>query len=120
MEPISKTNLVNISDIKKVLKMDNWFGTFIAKILMRAMGINRMNRHYYDCNTKYGRDFTQALFKSYNIKYEIPTEQLDKLPKEGPFIIVSNHPFGGWDGVVVFVGICSIIPDLKILSNFLL
>ena len=53
MEPISKTNLVNISDIKKVLKMDNWFGTFIAKILMRAMGINRMNRHYYDCNTKH-------------------------------------------------------------------
>lgn len=120
MEPYSKTNLVNISDIKKVLKMDNWFGTLVAKCLMGVMGINRMNRHYYDCNTKYGRDFTQALFKSYNIKYEIPAEQLDKLPKEGPFIIVSNHPFGGWDGVVLFDAISSVRPDFRIITNFLL
>lgn len=120
MKPESDTNLVNISDIKKVLKMDNIFGTLIAKFLMKTMGINKMNSHYALCHKEYGRDFTSAVLKAYNVNYEVDREQLDKLPKEGPFIIVSNHPFGGWDGIVLFDAISSVRPDFKIITNFLL
>lgn len=120
MNKDSATNLVNLSDIKRVIKMNGPLGSLIAKGAMGIMGINRMNRHYNGIYTHYGSDFTQAVIDSYKIKCDIDTSELEKLPKEGPFIVVSNHPFGGWDGIVLFNAISSVRPDFKIVTNFLL
>lgn len=116
----SATNLVNIPDIKRVIKMNGFMGTLAAKSIMSLMGLNRVNKHYRDIRSFYGKEFTRAVMESYGITADIIPEELANIPKSGPFIIVSNHPFGGWDGIVLYDTIASVRPDFKIITNFIL
>ncbi len=54
------------------------------------------------------------------VKYEVAEGSLDTLPKTGPAILVSNHPFGGIEGVILADLLGQIRPDFKILANSLL
>lgn len=47
-------------------------------------------------------------------------ELLDKMPKQGPLIIVSNHPLGGLEGVAITRLLLNVRPDIKVLTNQLL
>lgn len=41
----------------------------------------------------------------------------NKIPKTGPVVIASNHPFGGIEGVILARVIGEVRPDLKVLAN---
>ena len=47
-------------------------------------------------------------------------EELKRLPKDGPFITISNHPLGGIDGVLLLKLMLNQRDDFKIVANFLL
>lgn len=46
--------------------------------------------------------------------------QLSDIPKQGPLIIVANHPLGGLDGMLLSQLLLKVRPDLKVLANELL
>ncbi len=112
--------VINIPDIKSAINMNGFLGTVIASSAMRVLGLCKINSLYSEFAQYEGEEFTQALLKTFNIKYDIIDSQLNYIPQDGPFIIVSNHPFGGADGVVLFNVIASLRPDFKILTNFIL
>ena len=87
---------------------------------MSLMGLNRINRLYPEFGEFHGREFTKAAMRTFRISTDILHEELEYIPKEGPFIIVSNHPFGGWDGIVLYNTVAAIRPDFKIITNFIL
>ena len=58
--------------------------------------------------------------EAFDIKFEIPEEDLKRLPKEGPFITISNHPLGGIDGILLLKLMVEQRKDFKIIANFLL
>ncbi len=120
MKSDSKTKLVNISDIKSAIKMKGPLGTIVASIIMRVLGFSKMNSLYTQVYQYYGREFTDNSLKLLRIKYDIKPQELEYIPREGAFIIVSNHPFGGVDGIILYNVISSMRPDLKMLSNFIL
>ena len=65
--------------------------------------------------------FLDSLIDTLGVTVEISDEDLQKIPEAGPFITVSNHPFGGLDGIIlVKILLCKIRPDYKVLANFLL
>lgn len=115
-----ETNLINISDIKNAIGMKGVLGEIIGKSAMSLMRLHDLNKVYAQCQHLQGREFTEALLKNNNVKVDLITEQLENIPKEGPFIIVSNHPFGAFDGIILFNLVASIRPDFKILTNFIL
>ena len=45
---------------------------------------------------------------------------LKRIPKNGSFITVSNHPLGGIDGILLLKLLIEHRPDYKIIANFLL
>ncbi len=112
--------LVDSKELRKVASL-NWFGGNIAaKIMMHALQLNKLNKLYNEVYTEDGSDFTEALLHELGIKVEISEEDLKKIPKEGPFITVSNHPFGGIDGIILLNLLSELRPDYKVMANFLL
>ena len=65
-------------------------------------------------------EFLDAILKHYQIDFEVPEEDFKRLPKEGAYITISNHPLGGIDGVLLLKLLVAHRSDFKIIANFLL
>src|SRR5690606_36891535 len=89
-------------------------------LLMVATKITTINRFYNKNKELPGPEFLDAILEHYEIDFEIPEEDLKRLPKSGPYITISNHPLGGIGGVLLLKLLSNERPDLKIIANFLL
>jgi putative hemolysin len=114
--------LVTSKELAKAINLDKFgfIGTFIGWFLIKILRIDVINK-FYDKN-KHLKDleFLTAILTEFHIKFEIPDEDLKRIPKEGPFITVSNHPLGGVDGILLLKIILEQRSDYKIMANFLL
>ncbi len=95
-------------------------GGSAAKVLMTVLRINKLNKLYEEISHLEGMDFIDALIEKLELDYEISEEELAKIPKTGAFITVSNHPFGGIDGMLLVKVLSAVRPDIKVMSNFVL
>lgn len=48
-----------------------------------------------------GRDFWRVMMRRFGLRLELLGGSLDAIPHTGPLVIVSNHPFGILDGLVM-------------------
>ena len=112
--------LVQKSDLKQALKLSGPFGSLIATLLMHILKINKINNYFSRVSQYRGRVFIEAALQELQITSDILPEELQHIPKEGPFITVSNHPFGILDGLLLINTVASVRPDFKVLANFLL
>ncbi len=116
MSLISKQDLIDASGLGKIGFLKNP----VASAAMKMAKLNELNTFYDKVKDKEGKEFFEAFVKERNLKYVVFEEDLAKIQKEGPFIIVSNHPLGAIDGVLMTKIISEIRPDFKIMGNFLL
>lgn len=114
-----KTNIINKSDIQNAIGMKGPLGRLVGGIGMKLLGFDKVNEAYKKCHMYEGPEFSKHILEELNITYDLPESDLKYLP-EGPFITVSNHAFGGVDGLLVSSIIGSRKPDYKILTNFIL
>lgn len=115
-----ETKLINKSQVKKALKVKGLPGNIIASAAMSVAGLNKINTVYSHIQNYEGIDFADNLLKYLNVSCEFSPDELENLPKDKPFIVVSNHPFGGIDGIIMLSVLGKVRPDIKILTNFLL
>ena len=92
-------------------------GNAFCKVLMRMLAIDKVN-DLYDRNSDYrGPDFARAVLEDIGVEYEIlNADMLQRLP-DGPFITISNHPYGHIDGVMLVDLFGHIRPDFKVIVN---
>jgi putative hemolysin len=112
--------LINTQDILKAANMNSFFGETAARILMTLLQLDKLNRIYSEIGHIEGMEFLDALIDRFGIKYELNEEEINRIPLTGPFITVSNHPFGGIDGLILLKLISQRRPDYKMMGNFLL
>lgn len=115
-------SLVNSKEIAKVIQLDKlgWLGTFLGWMLLKVLRISKLNRIYERHKHKKDIEFLDGILSDFQIDFEIPEEDLARIPKEGAFITVSNHPLGGIDGILLLKLLLDKRPDYKIIANFLL
>lgn len=115
-------SLVTSKEIAKVIKMDRfgWAGTFAGWLLLKTLRISKLNRIYERHKDKKDLVFLDALLDDFQIHFDVPPEDLARIPKQGAFITVSNHPLGGIDGILLMKLLVEKRPDYKIIANFLL
>ena len=114
--------LVTAKEVAKAIKTDKYgvFGTFSGWLLMKVLKISTLNK-IYDRN-KHLKElpFLNAILDEFQIKFEIPEEDFKRLPKDGAYITISNHPLGGIDGILLLKLMLEKEPNFKIIANFLL
>ncbi len=117
-------NLIESNDIKTAGKLNrfggNFGGSLVAKLVMHIMRLNKINKLYSDVYTEDGSVFLEQLIDALGVSVEVSEEDLQKIPQEGAFITVSNHPFRGLDGIILIQLLSKIRPDYKVMANFLL
>lgn len=92
-------------------------GKGIAEGLMHLLAIDKINRLYDSCSSLSDTQFTSAILERLGVRYEVINSHiLSQLPA-GPFITVSNHPYGSIDGIMLVDMIGSIRPDYKVMVN---
>ena len=112
--------VVTNEDLKKALGLKGFFGTCVAGLAYGFLGLGKINRLFDGAADYQGREFADHLLENMNITIDVSPEQLDNIPKEGGFVVVSNHPFGGIEGVMLLSAIAKVRPDFKIMANFIL
>ena len=115
-------SLVTAKEVAKAINTDKYgfLGTFSGWLLMKVLRISNLNK-IYDRNKHLSDvEFLNSILDEYQIKFEIPEEDLKRLPKDGAYITVSNHPLGGVDGILLLKLMLEREPDFKIIANFLL
>jgi putative hemolysin len=113
MEPlITRQQFAKAIGIDKVPLLD--------RILMQFSGLNDLNTLYSKIQHRQGIAFIDALLETQGVRYEIYPEELARIPKTGPFVLVSNHPFGGIDGLMLLKMVSEVRPDFVVMANFLL
>ena len=110
--------LVKTNDFFKVPSRMKYFGgSAFANFLMYMLRMKKVNKLYTELSDEKGLDFIDKLIETLELKFEFDETQLRKIPLDGSFITISNHPFGGLDGILLIKILSKIRPDIKILAN---
>ena len=114
--------LVTAKEVAKAINADKYgvLGTFAGWLLMKVLKISTLNKVYDRNKHLQDVEFLNAILQDLEIKFEIPEEDLKRLPKEGAYITISNHPLGGIDGILLLKLMLEKEPNFKIIANFLL
>jgi len=114
--------LVTAKEVAKAVNVDKYgfIGTFLGWLLMKLLKISTLNKIYNRNKHLSELDFLNGILDEFQIKFEIPEEDLKRLPKDGAYITMSNHPLGGIDGILLLKLMLEQRPDFKFIANFLI
>ncbi|SHN61185.1 lysophospholipid acyltransferase family protein [Desulfovibrio litoralis] len=113
--PLPETRVLDTSFLPSSLSS---IPSVFVSLLKKTLYINRLMELFYTippCSS--ALDFAENSLKVMNVSLKCDENFAESIPKEGPLVIVSNHPFGGIDGLALLLALLPHRPDLKLLVN---
>jgi putative hemolysin len=95
---------------------------FIIRVIERLSGQPYLKSLYedYRANPVPGESFWDSAIRRLELKLVLDEDRLSQWPRTGPLVVVSNHPFGVLDGVVISQIVSRVRTDFLVLTNSLL
>ena len=118
-QPI-RPDVLNFDDITKMVPALAKHRRLVERV-MHWLWVDRVNQvHGRYCYTP-GAEFSHRLVEEeFKIKLRIDNIEALKQFPTGAFITVSNHPFGGMDGILLIHIVSSLRPEYSVMVNFFL
>lgn len=119
----AKKNPVKKVDIRQVFmdkspKMARILPGFVYAYIKRIIHQDYINDFLERHGDKQGIDFVNAAIEDFNVN--IITHGEENIPSKGRYIFVSNHPLGGFDGLVLLSLVSKHFNECKFLVNDIL
>ena len=112
MNPLVLKDLV----AEKNSKMAGRIPGFIYGWLNRLLHVRELNEIIFKYGDKKGIDFIVASLGYFGVSFDF--QGTENLPSEGRFIIASNHPLGGFDGLILMNGVTKFLgPSLFLVRD---
>jgi putative hemolysin len=94
-------------------------GRAVIRLMENATGRLRLIRRArgYQEEVARGRDFFEVMVERYGLSLDIVAGSLDLVPREGPLILIANHPYGILDGLMMGYILARTRGDFRILAN---
>ena len=115
-----RPEVLNYDDVARMVpklakhpKFVNW--------LLHLLEVDKVNNVHAKCCDTPGPEFVKRLLiDEFKIKLRVDNEDVLKHLPEGPFITVSNHPFGALDGIALIYLVTRYRPEYKVMVNMIL
>lgn len=79
------------------------------RLIRRARG--------YENEVAAGRDFWEVMIERYGLSLDVIGGSLDNIPRTGPLVVISNHPYGILDGLMLGHVLSKTRSDFRILAH---
>jgi putative hemolysin len=96
-----------------------WLQRMVIQSIEMLGGQRKLKRLYYRHidNLRRGESFFDSAMRLLNINVSYDDAALAAIPKTGPVIFISNHPYGVLDGITLTWLALKARPDTKVLAN---
>lgn len=110
-------------DIEKVIASKNpkllkWMPGFLLRYIKRILHEKEVNQFMLDHGHLRDLEFVNCVLTNFNTK--VVVKGIENIPEKGGFIIASNHPLGGFDGLALMQAVAHRRKDIRFLVNDIL
>lgn len=110
--------LITMEDIERISPVfKGKFGNHLARQLTRIIGIDELAERYARRENLEGPAFIDAFLNDLNLRYEVEGLRHLKDIENEAFITISNHPYGGLDGLILMDLFGHLREDYKVMAN---
>ena len=114
-KPIFKLNLPSKGPIS------NKVASLASGALEQLLALNKLDEIYARCAGETGPlRFLDRVLGEFRVRCRVDPQELEGIPREGPALVVANHPFGGIEGIVLAHQLLAVRPRVRIMANHLL
>lgn len=113
-------NLITPEELSGLLKLNNKNFKLAILYLMKAIQLDKINLLYKNISIQPETNFIDALLISLKVKYDVNESDLKNIPESGALITISNHPYGGLDGLILLSLLQKRRNDFKVIANQIL
>ncbi|MEO1473538.1 MAG: lysophospholipid acyltransferase family protein [Pseudomonadota bacterium] len=94
----------------------------VVRAVEHVSGQPKIKRLYDQYRRELAHDtpFWDAAMRLLELDVQFSASHLAQIPKQGPLVVVANHPFGVLDGLTICWIVSLVRPDFKILTNAVL
>jgi putative hemolysin len=117
---MQKTQPVNIREVfrNKNPRLAGLLPGFIFRYLEKIVHQEDINGFLERHGEKTGLEFVHAVIEEFDVKLTV--KGIENIPKEGRYIFASNHPLGGFDGLLLMSVLEKRFNGFKVLVNDIL
>ena len=90
----------------------------VAPAASRLMGLPDVEKLYLRARDDRAPEvFPARVLRHLGVRYDLADEDLARIPKTGPLIVVANHPYGLLDGLLLGAILQRVRTDMKVMVN---
>lgn len=91
------------------------------RLIERLLGLKRLNQLYRTILASPAKKpFPQKILETMRVETCCKPEARERIPVQGPLVVVANHPFGAVEGLALLELVRSRRRDVKVLANYVL